>query len=122
MSPESFDRPIRRVIAMSLAIWALLGWHWAITYYAKAVDAFELLVLATLLLFVGLVPSHVAKKKALRLVIMGFVVGAVGSFIWWMVERGVMEYGGYDVGGIALRIIAYGLVINMLMPNLNLKL
>ena len=122
MSNQSIARPISRVVAVGLGVAALLGWDWFAQYRTNLVDEWELPILSLLLIVAGLAPTKIARKPSAKPIVAFLLIVDVVTFIWWLLERGlVVGYGGYDVGGIALRIIAYGLVLYLLLPMMSVR-
>jgi hypothetical protein len=121
MNPKTIDRLIARIAAITLASWAIFGWDWSASYREKPVDEWELPMLSILLVIAALVPARIVVKATMRPIVALLAIIDVAIFVWWLFERAVMEYGGFDVGGIALRTIAYGLVLYLFFPTKNLR-
>lgn len=64
----------------------------------------------------GLAPTRIMLKRSVKPIIILLLVLDLIMFGWWVFERALMAYGGYDVGGIVLRFVAYALVFLLLIP------
>lgn len=122
MDSQKIDRLPFRIVAVFLAAFAIFGWDWFAPYRTKLVDEWELPILSLLLIIVAVSPERLVVNPSIRsgVALMAFV--AIATFVWWLVERGLTGYGGYDVGGILLRVGAYGLVLYLLFPKKKIRL
>ena len=110
-----------RMAAAGLAVCALLGWNWFAQYRTNLVDEWELPILSMLLLIAAAIPPKVFAWSSMKVVVVLLLLIDIATFVWWFLERGliVMVGGDYDVGGITLRVFAYGLVLLLLFPTIS---
>jgi hypothetical protein len=101
------------MVAIVLALFAIFGWDWGQSYRTRAVDTWELPILSTLLIVAAVIPV----QMRVRPFMIALVTLGVFSLLWWIVERGELAYGGYDIGGIALRVLSYGTAFLLLLTK-----
>lgn len=109
-----------RMAAAGLAVCALFGWDWFEQYRTGPVDEWELPILSLLLFITAVAPPKFFIKSSTKLVVIPLLLIDIATFAWWFAERGLVPIanGGFDVGGIILRVFAYGLVLLLLFPKI----
>lgn len=117
MDDRSVFRLFFRIAAVGLAVCALFGWNWFAQYRTNLIDELELPILSFLLIISALLPARILLLQSMKPVIFILLVIDVSTFIWWFIERAHMTYGGYDIGGIGLRLFAYAIVFSLVLPS-----
>ena len=113
---ELIDRLGARVLGFLLAISSALGWAWFSSYQTKAVDIWEPPILTVSLLIAAFTPARIALMPTVKPLAFILVGVNVLVFIWWLIERSMMD-SGFDIGGAVLRLVDYGAVAYLLLPR-----
>lgn len=116
MPKHYFDCVVCRLCSTWGAGTALFGWDWGQVYRKDIVDIWELPLLAAFLVIGTFLPRNIAPISVsvpLRWIL---AFSCIATFVVWFVEKAIMFNGSYDLGGIVLRVLDYGLAVYLLQP------
>ena len=103
----------------ALALTCLFGWDWGASYRTTWLDSWELPLLALFLVIGGSTPRVTSGRGAVILLrwILTVACIALGG-AWMLIVGSVPIYRAqYDVGGIGIRALIYGLALYLLTPR-----